>query len=638
MKKYVFYAAAAVALASCSSDEILETNASLDANENAQTPIMFASNAGKITRANTVGAAAADLLGQKFYVLGTKGELPATTLTDATVFDNYTVEWKANTAGTTSTNTHDWEYVGVTKRPDNTGITSQTIKYWDNSVDQYDFVAYSVGGNALVTGTTAASAGSVNGSLITPAGSPSFTIKAASVADLTKCYYTDVVTVEKGNYGKDVQLVFKNLTAKVRLGMYETVPGYKVSDVEFYQDATTAKTTDISANTAATLFTAAGTTLPAAGEITVSYPVVGSTAKAATPQSAAYNKAQVAVTATGTGGATTIGLGETTASELATSAKEATMYNDGVYTPVMPANAGALTLRVNYTLTSEDGSNETIKVYGATAVVPATYTNWQPNYAYTYIFKISDKTNGWTNPNDTEEEKAGLFPIIFDAVVEATTDADMEHESITTVETPSTTSYAFNATTGEVIKAYGVGNEYPAATTTDIYFMVYDGGQKADLNTKGQLYELSDEKATEALVIDALQIQETSDANSVTGRNSLVLTKVATTTDITEVPTEGGNVAVTKYSVAKFTATTTAKTYAYVYLKDDTKDDTFIYSAVEFAASATKPADFTTAYFKDNKGTVAVADADWDNTNKQLFYKKYTNNNNIYGVKVVKTY
>lgn len=117
---------------------------------------------------------------------------------------------------------------------------------------------------------------------------------------------------------------------------------------------------------------------------------------------------------------------------------------DSYYTAVLPiaAEGKPLTLRMNYTLVSDDGSKEEIKVYGAKAVIPASYTQWQPNFAYTYIFKISDNTNGATSTEDKTPE--GLFPITFDAVVADVDNVDFNHESITTVSTPSVTSYAFD--------------------------------------------------------------------------------------------------------------------------------------------------------------------------------------------------
>ena len=115
-------------------------------------------------------------------------------------------------------------------------------------------------------------------------------------------------------------------------------------------------------------------------------------------------------------------------------------------------------MKVDYTLVSTDGSDEKIKVTGATATVPSEYTQWQPNYSYTYIFKISDKTNGSTGTPETNP--AGLYPITFDAIVTETETG--KQETITTVETPSITTYAKDA----------INNEYK--TDKHIYVSVSD--------------------------------------------------------------------------------------------------------------------------------------------------------------------
>ena len=71
--------------------------------------------------------------------------------------------------------------------------------------------------------------------------------------------------------------------------------------------------------------------------------------------------------------------------------------------------------------------HEIIKVYGATAQIPAESAAWKPGYAYTYIFKITKDTNGSTDPEHIYPE--GLFPITFDAVVvDEVTDNEIVHE------------------------------------------------------------------------------------------------------------------------------------------------------------------------------------------------------------------
>ena len=196
--------------------------------------------------------------------------------------------------------------------------------------------------------------------------------------------------------------------------------------------------------------------LPQSGEVTVFYPHIGTDHRDA-PQTKDYNKASVTVgEVTGGATSTTQGFGTLTNQYGAAESHEAagniylgrTLPNatyagssaDNFYTAVIPnTNGKPLTLRVDYTLVSTDGSGEEIKVYGAKAVVPATYTVWQPNYAYTYIFKISDNTNGWTSTVSSDPK--GLFPITFDAVVTNFTDANAEQTTVTTVATPSITTY-----------------------------------------------------------------------------------------------------------------------------------------------------------------------------------------------------
>lgn len=654
MKHYFLFAAALLALASCSSDDILGGGQNP---ETASSEINFSGETGKITRAATgtsVGKTAADLLGGKFFVLGTKGTLPETIPTEDIVFDNYEVDYKTNSAGTTSSNTNDWEYVGVTPTGLHAGTSApsaQTVKYWDFSAAQYDFIAYSLGKNTLITTGTPENGKIVGTEITTPKKTTeykSYTLKSSSIDDLAKCYYTDVVTVEKGEngagYKKAVTLTFKNLTAKVRVAFYETIPGYSVSGLKFYtnDDTKTSATESGDKKDNATLYTTTTNKMVTNADITVTYPIVGSTNK----ENAGYNKAFVSVGQEGTSTSTTLELGTVNYGDnqkLATSAKDACMAGEkdkNYYTAVLPtaSNGKPLTLRMDYTLTSTDGSGEEIHVYGAKAVVPAAYTQWQPNYAYTYIFKISDNTNGSTSTVENDPE--GLFPITFDAVVADIDNNDFTHESITTVSTPSVTSYAWDDTKKKVVKAYGENgvNEYPVGS--NIYFSVAENGtSKTDLNKKGVLYTIDSEhaSATEAEVIDALQVRTPdTDAEPIVGRNGIELTKVATTFPKT-IPTEDGKTVSADENTVALLTSASANTYAYVYLNDNTKAATEIYTAI--IAEGTETVANENEYFEEldqtGKGTKSVATGT-TLTKDTIYYKKYTNNNYVYGVKVVK--
>lgn len=127
MKKYLFFAASALALASCSSDDFVGDNSgNLHGTTNGE--IAFAGGTAKITRAG--GADAAKLLNNQFIVAGFKSATAPTTGVSATpVFDHYTVKWEANTAGTTADNTSDWRYEGLDPQTGLATVTGpQTIK------------------------------------------------------------------------------------------------------------------------------------------------------------------------------------------------------------------------------------------------------------------------------------------------------------------------------------------------------------------------------------------------------------------------------------------------------------------------------------------------------------------------------
>lgn len=442
MKKYLFIAASALALASCSSEDFVGTEGG-NVDNGANKAINFGGGTGKITRAT--GADAAKALGNNFIVFGYKTNTDNST---STVFDHYTINWNSK-AGQTVSNRNGWEYVGIDPNASLSPVKEQTIKYWDYSAKQYDYVAFSFGEAIQGTGD-----GKVEASRITTASNTSYTLTGA-VEDLAKCFIADRITAKsdltneqkKSNklvrYNDDVQFNFRSLSTKVTMGIYETIPGYSVRDVTFYS----AKDTKLEdANNKPTLY-AATTTIPSdKGTIAVSF-------SSATESETDYNKAHVKFTvADGSTNSSSISFGTLSTvnkekDEKVTSGfigRDITTFStpkkdDGKkdYKVVIPAQIGDLTLKVDYTLESIDGSGETIKVTGATAVVPAKYTNWEPNYAYTYIFKISDKTNGSTGG---DKDPKGLYPITFDAIVTETETG--KQETITTVENNSITTYA----------------------------------------------------------------------------------------------------------------------------------------------------------------------------------------------------
>ena len=624
MKRYYLLAAAAIVFAGCSNNEFVGEDSGRT-QESDKGQIAFSSTLPAATRA-WYGADAAKMLNNKFIVSGFYGDKSTNAVANTTTaFDNYQVQWKVNTAGTTASNTADWEYVGIDAAAPSTITGKQTIKYWNYSAGQYDFIAYSTGDNKVVTeGDPATGSVKVSAIAVPTADNPAaYTIQGAK-DDLMKCYVADLYTAynpeqtDKPKFGDRVRFTFRNVATKVRVALYETVPGYSVKDVHFYADDQTATSKDISA-TDATLYTAGTSKFPIAGTFTVSFPKVG-TSNLNDPM---YNKAVISFAATtSTNDETTRTFGNlnyqtsddsrlTGDTYLGTTLPNASYAGTAdYYQTMLPNEAGTtLTLRVNYTLVSNDGSGEEIHVYGAKAIVPAVYAQWKSNYAYTYVFKISDKTNGKTGLGTNDPE--GLFPITFDAMI---TDLQNGNQAtVTTVATPSITTYQ----KGHDPKAT---DEY-SAKVGDIYVMV-DG--KSDLGTNGQLYTVSAKEGvaiSEATVHDALTIGPS--------RNGITLTKAESDATITAIPgVDGNDITVTAGTAAKFTPA--AGTYAYAYKESDGTASE-LHTAVTLNDESA-PKDFGTSYYTDQECKIPATDYKKGTT----YYQKVTNTGATYAIKVIK--
>ena len=467
MNKFFIAAASALALASCSSDDFL---GEIQGNEQngATSAINFGGDTGKITRDPSTGKTAAELLENNFVVVGFKGSKTDAANNDVYAFDHYNVNFKEGSAFSTESNRAGWEYVNQDMKVKGTepaaslaqsGASQQTIKYWDHSCASYDFIAFSMGKGAAskYATPTHVDKGHLKDAAYTLSG---------NVNTLSECYISDMKTVTEPNYNKtSVSMSFRHLASKVRMALFEIVPGYVISDVKFYTDATST-TTDNTEGTLIGKFNNSGT-------LTVYFPTTGVVNK----DKKDYNKAHVKFTESATAGETgvlnhkgfgavnynnqaegTISAGTTYLSQNAATPS----YCGAGYQNVLPSEgaASAITLRIDYKLTSVDGTNETINVKGATATVPAEYTEWKSGYAYTYIFKISQDTNGSTGGTST-----GLTAISFDAVV-VDDEANGLQETITTVSDNSFTTYGYKDN-----KVTTNGNEY--VNGTDIYATVY---------------------------------------------------------------------------------------------------------------------------------------------------------------------
>ena len=602
MKHFNFWAFAmtAICMAACTSEDDLTQSPPVQQEEDVMVPIMFSSNKDNTTRANVTGVAAADSLGRKFVVSGYKGPKSLWSGDSKIVFDNYVVEYLENSAFTTESNVRNWEYVDRTriKHAIDNGITRQSIKYWDYTQAQYDFIAWSTGHKtAIYEGTPAI--GEVLVSAITPAtatgtGELAYTFRGKAV-DLKDCYIADMVTVKKADYSKKtgdnpVTLTFRQLGTKVRIGIYETIPGYSVRNVQFYTKD--GALTDLSKELVdkATIFTTTANDIYTEGIYTVYFPTVD------TPTSEDNNQAHIKFSPIGTAQSTVVDQWGTLNYTIA---EDGEKTPGNVYSPeynyyafYLPNETGTnLNLRVDFVLESIDGSGEVIEVKNAKAQIPLIYTQWKSGFAYTYLFKISDKTDGRTGNydptkpdtdpyNSDPNDPAGLYPITFDAVV-VNSEADQTQETITTVSTPSITTYQ----KGSAV----VNNDEYKVNGNDIFVTVNENNELVKLSnddvpavSKAALYTIP-AGSTEAEVVDALNFRDDDAAeHTIKGRSGLVLEEAAyTLVDKIEYGPDGNPITIPTGTDKAMRFTPTAnKTYAFVYTKTDPTTTTDKFQAI----------------------------------------------------------
>ena len=436
MKKYIFLAASALTLASCSSDDFIgDTPGSTPTSANSA--IKFDGNAGKISRTSNTGSAA-EMLGKEFKIYGVKSG--AETGSGYTpVFKDYLL-WYDDENKNTTTNKSGWEYVGdIGKHGEANLISNQYIKFWDYASADYRFVAgapsskfYFTPGtnNTLESATITGLGGHINAN---PIGTTTGTANT-----FAPIYVANPITVAKTKYQQPVEFEFVRQQSMVRVGIYETIPGYKITDIKFYkqgEDGTLQVTTDknIILTSATPNYFVGGKDVTG----TIKYNWTSST----TPSySLTYTETEnnLVKNQNWYGGALD-GVKATTS----THQTVAELYGTDLdidtktgYFTVMTnpslTSATPILIKCDYTLESEDNSGETIKVTGATAAIPAAYSKWETNTRYTYLFKISDKTNGYTGGTDNP---AGLYPITFNAAVK-----ESKQGTITTFTTPSITT------------------------------------------------------------------------------------------------------------------------------------------------------------------------------------------------------
>ena len=311
------------------------------------------------------GETGLETLFKSFRVWGYKN-YAATSNSPQVIMDGYRVNFTQSSAGTTGSNTADWEYVGLT-HPEHS--TTQTIKFWDYSASNYRFYAYTPA-DAPITPASSADNSSAS------SGTPTSTLEdvfqipfaykegatAISVPYISDLWFSDN-TDATSPYGKCVTLRFSPLIAKVRFKFTYpantkrvTITGILFGDSRFIKDQSSADT-------------------PLKGTITATYPLTG------TP--ASYTPSFKWQTSADTNAKGFLGL--TIPYEEESDAihilQDKNPYNKWYYVP--PFNIAQYEQGA-YTISAIIDGNKTL------ATVPAEYMQWKAGYQYTYIFKITE--------------------------------------------------------------------------------------------------------------------------------------------------------------------------------------------------------------------------------------------------------
>ena len=339
-------------LVGCSHDEVI------DDSEMNKTAITFASGLQEETEVTRASALEDVLTNKTFTVYAYKNDgyedssNPVNYTSYQKVMPGFVVNWVANSAYTTTSNTNDWDYVGQ--------AADQTIKYWDWESKAYRFFAYALGNAA-----TPAPVNVVGGGVDDNASEVTYTttVDASTDASIDAAPYFSRLWFSTGNlvdyptrqFGKPVQLEFLKPMARVRF-LFTFVDGLIFGREELRMPEFKPLTP--------------GNKIATGGTVTVSYPLKGT---------------------------------ETVESWSTTPTTYIEKFDIDYYEAPDPAVTPADALPTTYPNTTEKWytvlpaenqgpfivSVQVVTEEVKTATIPAEYMSWKAGYEYTYKFKIT---------------------------------------------------------------------------------------------------------------------------------------------------------------------------------------------------------------------------------------------------------
>ena len=366
-------------------------------------------------------------------------------------------------------------------------VSQQTSKYWDLGTDRYFFHAYTPympTGDATQPGTltlgndkqgeymhfnglrafytdpvvqTGIEAGTQTASGYD--ASKSMAGNNSEIINANEALYA-ANTIDPHNYVSDVSLIFKHVNAKVRIAFWEDIPGYSITMMDLVPE-------DVSITCGSGQPSYQGIAFTPATQAMTAYPDPQTPAE---KLSTYYSQAQVRIHGIAHQSIDTrtnfqdIQVGDAANDQLARAnlrflcpadtlgqKREKATFSPTVYYPLpnyessLPTPAWitdtrdgqqvaaqtGFTLHASYVLHPADSTKD-IRVYDSRVFIPADKCQWEAGKQYTYLFHITTKANGTTDPNKPDPtdpdnpwvdpddpripDTPALSPIVFDGV------------------------------------------------------------------------------------------------------------------------------------------------------------------------------------------------------------------------------
>ena len=379
-----------------------------------------------------------------------------TTWGDATAsVEDGTSQWAYENLGSS-----DYTYNGSdgyykkSQTPYMSNIPNQYLRFWDHSSASTNFYAYA----PYVNDNTPSNRVTFDNDTKTmtfPNGSMKAGYNDASQFE----YMYAGVEVPKSKYREDVKLNFKRMSSRIRVKFWEDIPGYQIKIISLYDATSTSTYTgDIYATPVTGDATVSGNkttytpgTYAVQAGASVNFTNITNPLLTITPDAASKSGKSLQFTAPAGAAFTYPAAGAATSGKIGETRSQASQSAKVYYG--IPAAAGyavpGFIFHVSYELTSTTG--EKITVRNAKVYVPKENCQWKSNYSYTYIFKITKKSNGSTGtviPKDPDtdttidKDQIALFPIVFDGCT--VEDYETEIENDYTISDPSASTYTLS--------------------------------------------------------------------------------------------------------------------------------------------------------------------------------------------------